>query len=293
MMTLGWCNSKCQGSPYFGLQAGTNCYCLSSTANSNAISASGNCTITCRGHSGQTCGGATQLSVLATVTLGGGSVCAACPTLKTSFGEKISAVCDGGFYPPYAAAGFWAHAAAPMEFRYCYEGRCTGGQAYGNTMAYAVELSSCDKEDRSQGVMCAECANGDWKFGYTCYECPHAAVLWLVAFLALCVLYPAIFWCNHIMPTFHTGLVYVQMIATIGHFSMPWPWGVKAFTSLLDFATFNPDLWFLGCSTQSYVDKFLILQSLPLFYAALFPPTFSECALLSCRRASPVGLYVH
>ena len=286
-MNLQMCNTMCSASgdfsfQYFGVQAGTGCWCGNDPG---SFGISDECTDTCVGSPNVQCGGHSSTSVYRVSSLielrqGTQAQCAACPITDGALEVKHGSTCKGGWYAPIAKKKFWSSSKFPDNFYQCFHGLCEGGYVKGhveiNTQQgnYSV-LQTC--AEGAKGRMCAGCEEGYWKFGKECRGCPEGDqkyVLYLIAPLLCLSYFPLLKYLigGGRVPSLFIINAYLQITALFGGFAVNWPKSISSLLAQVSLVNFNWNFMFFGCYDErpKFIENWIAFMLLPVFYAVFF-----------------------
>ena len=302
-MNLQMCNTICATSgdfdlQYFGVQAGTSCWCGN---NPGSFGFSDTCTDTCVGSPNVECGGRSSNSVYRISSLielrqGTQPQCAACPTTVGALEVKQGSACKGGWYAPIAKAKFWSLSKFPDSFYQCFHGLCEGGSVKGYVDLVTMQgnysiLQIC--ADGAKGRMCAGCKEGYWKYGKQCKSCLEGGQKYLLYMIAplLCLSYFPLL--KYLIGGFSYSLgitnAFFQITALFGQFAVNWPTTISSLLAQVSLANFNWNFMFFACWDQrpKFIDNWVVSMLLPVFYAVFF---MSRHYIYKALKIEPKGV---
>eukprot|EP00736_Rhodelphis_marinus_P002856 Rmarinus@m.17272 len=178
------------------------------------------------------------------------------------------AYCPGNLFLPYAEEGYWTWPDAVdgiYEYYSCAVGVCKEGDIH--------NVAKC--RTGHTGVICSQCADNYWNSIGTCTECldsghtasfTYAVLFFLVMFAWL----PVHRWLLLHFRSLYVATNYLQLLSTLGSFSVPWPTATKKIMQAASVINFNLNLTRMECYTDlSFFTKWFVYMVMPFGYLAL------------------------
>jgi simple sugar transport system substrate-binding protein len=209
-----------------------------------------------------------------------GASCCSCPELYSADGYALETIfqnfatydrpCSSCMYgaqekgiAPIANPGFFAAVAKPNTFLPCQPAdACRGGPESTCARGY-------DK------LRCGQCADGFFRDGGTCSECPDTPE-WLVILAGTLMMLFCLYALNAVSRWFRSGalsiaLDWAQTISIIFGFALEWPRKLHTLSTVLSLMMFNTEYFAPECSFKSsYWGKWGVMLMLPFFTTGCF-----------------------